>query len=131
VAAAARRDDVAVRESLAADLSVQDALMRFGLPGKLGKKDDMLKTNVKKLEHVLYVLPPCAVRVCRLSVCWKPVSVIEVACRYACTTHGDFYHDLCHALTQVRAQLDQGLTPCIASLTHEPLSRTNTGTSSA
>jgi hypothetical protein len=56
VAAAAKRDTVAVRESLAADLSVQDALMRLGLPGKLGKKEEMLRTNVKKLEHVLYEL---------------------------------------------------------------------------
>lgn len=56
VAAAARRDDAAVRECLAADLSVQDALMKLGLPGKLGKKESMLKTNVKKLEHVLYEL---------------------------------------------------------------------------
>lgn len=56
VAAASKRDDVTVRKSLAAVLAVQDALMRVGLPAKLSKKADELKSNVKKLEHVLYEL---------------------------------------------------------------------------
>lgn len=56
VAAAAKRDTDAVEASLAADLTVQDVLMRLGLPGKLSKKEGALRTNVKKLEHVLYEL---------------------------------------------------------------------------
>jgi hypothetical protein len=46
VAAAAKRDTDAVEGSLAADLSVQDVLMRLGLPGKLVLEHFELATTV-------------------------------------------------------------------------------------
>jgi len=56
VAAATKRNDEKVRLSLAADLAVQDVFMKLGLPSKLSKKESALRTNVKKLEHIMYEL---------------------------------------------------------------------------
>eukprot|EP00037_Helgoeca_nana_P011256 m.100943 g.100943 ORF g.100943 m.100943 type:complete len:337 (-) comp20708_c0_seq7:123-1133(-) len=56
VMAATRRDQPKVEQALAAALTVQDALMCLGMPSKLAKKEGALRTNIKKIEHVLYEL---------------------------------------------------------------------------
>ena len=55
---ATRRDRAAVENALAADLTVEAALIHLGtsVPGRMGKKAGALRNNVKKLEHVLYEL---------------------------------------------------------------------------
>eukprot|EP00035_Acanthoeca_spectabilis_P023533 m.449761 g.449761 ORF g.449761 m.449761 type:complete len:468 (+) comp19872_c0_seq1:1017-2420(+) len=56
VLAATRRDQPQVEKALAAALTVQDALMSLGMPSKLAKKEGALRSNIKKMEHVLYEL---------------------------------------------------------------------------
>ena len=55
---ATQRDKVAVEKALAADLTVEVAMIHLGtcMPGKMNKKSSALRNNVKKLEHVLYEL---------------------------------------------------------------------------
>ena len=55
---ATQRDKAAVEKALAADLTVEAAIIHLGtsVPGKMNKKAGALKNNVKKLEHVLYEL---------------------------------------------------------------------------
>ena len=52
------RNRAAVENALAADLTVEAALIHLGtsVPGRMGKKVGALRNNVKKLEHVLYEL---------------------------------------------------------------------------
>ena len=56
--AAARRDQDAVRTSLAAMLAVQEGIFFLGdsARGSLSKKESALKSNVKKCEHLMYEL---------------------------------------------------------------------------
>lgn len=58
VTAAARRDQDAVRSSLAAMLAVQEGIFFLGesARGSLSKKESALKANIKKCEHLMYEL---------------------------------------------------------------------------
>ena len=56
VAAASRRDEVAVRAALATDHACLKAWMALQVGGKLAKKEGAIKTNTRKVESLLYDL---------------------------------------------------------------------------
>ena len=56
VAAAARRDEAAVRAALTTDHACLQAWMALQVGGKLAKKEGAIKTNTRKVEGLLYDL---------------------------------------------------------------------------
>eukprot|EP00039_Didymoeca_costata_P029753 m.26234 g.26234 ORF g.26234 m.26234 type:complete len:456 (-) comp7778_c0_seq2:2170-3537(-) len=54
VVAASRRNEKAVMEALAADLAVQDFFLALGSPPRFSKKEQAIRTNIKKVEHLAY-----------------------------------------------------------------------------